>query len=330
MTSSAERAAGSVENGRVPDFFIVGSPRTGTTSLYRMLRRHPQVHMPELKEPRFLEGELLHHPAAGAPWQAGYPMTLEAYLTLFEDAAPDQLAGEASPSYLFSRVAASNIAELQPKARIIATLREPASFLRSLHLLYQRVGEEDEKSLRRAISLEADRREGRRLPRGAGRPQMLQYSQHVRYVEQLERYRARFPAEQMLVLIYDDFQADYRGTMRGVLRFLGVDDTHPIPVRKANQSVSVRSQRMQSMVQSIAAGRRPLPRMAHRAVKTLAPRRMRDRSGQISERLLFAQPPPPEDGLMLELRRRFEPEVVALSEHLGRDLVSLWGYDELE
>jgi hypothetical protein len=32
---------------------------------------------------------------------------------------------------------------------------------------------------------------------------------------------------------------------------------------------------------------------------------------------------------MLELRRRFKPEVAALSEHLSRDLVTLWGYDSL-
>ena len=30
---------------------------------------------------------------------------------------------------------------------------------------------------------------------------------------------------------------------------------------------------------------------------------------------------------MLELRRRFKPEVEATSEYLGRDLVALWGYD---
>jgi hypothetical protein len=33
---------------------------------------------------------------------------------------------------------------------------------------------------------------------------------------------------------------------------------------------------------------------------------------------------------MLELRRRFEPEVRALSEYLDRDLVSLWGYEEVD
>ena len=53
---------------------------------------------------------------------------------------------------------------------------------------------------------------------------MRRYSEHVRYVEQLRRYDAVFPREQMLVLIYDDFRADNEATVRQVLRFLGVDD----------------------------------------------------------------------------------------------------------
>jgi len=331
---------------RVPDFFIVGAPKTGTTSLYLMLRKHPQIFMSELKEPQYLERGPLASPdrasradraSRGQGESSGRgegessgredecPATLEDYLALFQDAAPEQLAGEATSTYLVSHSAADHIADLQPRARIIAILREPASFLRSFHLQCLKVGLEDEKDLRTAISLEADRREGRRVPRGARRPALLQYSEHLRYVEQLERYRARFPAEQMLVLIYDDFQADYRGTMRGVLRFLGVDDTHPIPVRKANQSVSVRSRRMQALVGAIGGSEGRLTS----AVKTLAPRRVRYRSYLLRRRLVFKQPPAPDEGLMLELRRRFKPEVVALSEHLGRDLVSLWGYDEL-
>jgi hypothetical protein len=44
---------------------------------------------------------------------------------------------------------------------------------------------------------------------------------------------------------------------------------------------------------------------------------------------VYGEPRPVDDALMLELRRRFCDEVVALSEYLGRDLVSLWGYDSI-
>ena len=45
---------------------------------------------------------------------------------------------------------------------------------------------------------------------------------------------------------------------------------------------------------------------------------------------MYGSPPPADESVMLELRRRFKPEVVALSEYLDRDLVSLWGYDRVE
>ncbi len=117
---------------------------------------------------------------------------------------------------------------MQPKARIIAILREPASFLRSLHLQFIRSDVETEPDFRKAIALEGLRGEGRRLPPNSTRPQLLVYSEHVRYVEQLQRYRAVFPVDQMLVLIYEDFRADNEATVQQVLRFLDVDDVSPV------------------------------------------------------------------------------------------------------
>ena len=217
MTASADTttlaSAGPAEVlGRVPDFFILGHPKSGTTALYEMLRRHPQIFMPALKEPAFFATDLrsrFQRKAAGP-----LPVTLAQYLSLFDAAAPEQLVGEASSSYLVSAHAARAIAELQPGARLIAILREPASFLRSLHLQLLQNHIETERSLRRALALEPARRQGRRIPRRSPRPQALLYSERVRYVEQLRRYRAVFPEEQLLVLIYDDFRAENEATVR--------------------------------------------------------------------------------------------------------------------
>src|SRR5580692_11872450 len=114
------------DEGRVPDFFIVGNPKSGTTALYEMLRSHPQIFMPTLKEPHFF--------AAEKPPSSPLPNTLDEYLALFAAAEPNQCAGEASPSYLRSPTAAGRIAQLAPDARIVAILREPAGFVRSLHM----------------------------------------------------------------------------------------------------------------------------------------------------------------------------------------------------
>jgi hypothetical protein len=314
---------------RVPDFFIVGHGKSGTTALWGMLRRHPQLFMPHDKEPWFFADEL--QPLAGVrpPGTGRTPHTLEQYLSLFADAAPEQRAGEASSLYLWSETAARRIAEVQPAARIVAVLREPASFLRSMHLQFVQLYIEPEKNLRKAIALEGARREERHLPRNQYWPRATLYSEHVRYVEQLRRYHETFPAGQVLVLIYDDFRADNEATVRKVWRFLEVDDSHPVLTTEANPTVRVRSRRLHSVAHALAAGDAPLSRAVQAAASSLSPL-SRESARAIRDRIFFTSPSPPDQEMTLELRHRFKPEVEALSEYLGRDLVALWKYDTLD
>ncbi len=311
----------------MPDFFIVGNPKSGTTALYEMLRRHPQIYMPELKETRFFAHEL--HPRLDESDE--HPHSLDEYLSLFEGARPEQHAGEASPSYLRSHAAAGRIAELEPAARIIAILREPASFVRSLHMELLRDHVETEKDLRKAIALEAAPREETELGEHAGRKRFGYADERVRYVEQLRRYHAVFPREQVLVLIYDDFRIDNEGTVRQVLRFLEVDDTRPVEVTDANASVRVRSPRMYELVRSLYLGRGPLARAVKAVVKAFTTQQLRREGlGALRRQVLYGKPRAADEELMLDLRRRFKGEVVALSEYLDRDLVELWGYGGVE
>ncbi|MGP0103080.1 MAG: sulfotransferase family protein [Solirubrobacteraceae bacterium] len=330
MTASSEAAVDAQRSPlRAPDFFIVGHAKSGTTALYEMLRPHPQIYMSHVKEPWFFSTDM--EPRFN-PWRTGIaPQTLEQYLALFAGAQPGQRAGEASSSYLWSRTAARGIAEVQPNAKIIAILREPASFLRSLHLQLLQNHVEVKKELRKAIALEQARSEGRHIPRRSHRPQMLQYSDHVRYVEQLRRYHDLFPAEQVLVLIYDDFRRDNEAALRTVLRFLEVDDTWPVNVMDTNQSVLVRSQQLDDLVHAVSVGRGPVTVAAKAAIKALAPRDLRRNLLEFTRRrIVQGEPPAPDEQFMLELRRRFKGEVVALSEYLDRDLVALWGYDTVD
>jgi hypothetical protein len=314
--------------GRTPDFFIVGHPKSGTTALHEMLRRHPRIYMPECKEPRFFADDMHLGPDRA---KAGLPESFEQYLALFAPALPDQRAGEASPFYLASRTAAREIAAVAPDARIVAILREPASFLRSLHMQFVETHVEPKNDLRKALALEDARSRGRRVPRHSPFPaRALLYSNYVRYAEQLRCYHSAFGAEQVLVLVYEDFRADNAATVRRVLRFLEVDETLPIVVREANPTVRVRAQPLEELMRAVSIGRGPLSRSAKAALKLLAPRRLRHRAlVGIRRRLIWSEPQPPDERLMRELRRRFKGEVVALSEYLDRDLVTLWGYDRL-
>jgi hypothetical protein len=313
---------------RPPDFFIVGHSKSGTTALYEMLRRHPQIYMPEDKETWYFAPELHLRPP---PRPTGIARTLEEYLSLFDAATPQQRIGEASPMYLWSPTAAARIAEAQPEARIIAILREPASFLRSLHLQFVEVYVETESDFRRALELEHSRREGRNISRYSYWPQALMYSEYVRYVEQLRRFESRFGPERLLVLVYDDFRSDNDAVVRRVLRFLEVDDAVPIEAVEANPTVGVRSQGLHELVHALSVGHGPVSAAIKRAVKALTPRQVRRGALRVTQRrLVFSDPEQPDWAFMGELRSRFKPEVVALSEYLERDLLTLWGYDNVE
>jgi hypothetical protein len=327
---------------RVPDFFLIGHEKCGTTALYNIIKQHPQIFMPKLKEPRFFVAPRNRRPASARTVR---PQTLEDYLSLFEAAAPEQSCGEASPQYIRSVHAARLIAQVQPAARIIAILKEPTSFLRTYHLSCVRGLFETERDLNKAIALEEPRRRGEMLPRNCRAPNRLFYREHVRYVEQLQRFEGEFGRERMLVLIYDDFVRDNNATAREVFRFLGVDDTlaFTLDIADGDQTYNlrqgrrgrkaVRLQRLHRTALALQLARRKPERAGHvsRAMNTLTPRWLHsDKIENLARSAIFSVPSPPDEQLMLELRRQFQPEVQALSEYLGRDLVGLWCYDRLD
>jgi hypothetical protein len=313
----------------MPDFFIVGHPKCGTTALHQMLRQHPQIHMP-LKEPRFFAMELRSRFRRLGP--NTLPLTVDQYLALFDKARPGQLLGEASPQYLRSHVVAGRIARLRPDARIIAILREPASFLRSFHLQALHNHNETETNFARALALEPARREGKRIPLFSQSPQALMYSDHVRYVDQLRRFHEAFPPENVLILIYDDFRRDNDATVARVLRFLDLDDSVTIEPVATSPLPALRSPMLYQLAAALAIARRVATggggANARARPHRLMPRARRS-VGAVWRRLLFTPQAAPDPQVMADLRVRLKPEVVAISEYLGRDLVGEWGYDRV-
>jgi len=345
--SDGETPSSSAPNAgnRVPDFFIVGHAKCGTTALYEMLRRHPQIHMPA-KEPRFFAMKDIRLEPGGADdrdapdegdsedsWDVPgrRPRTLAGYRALFAGARADQMIGEATPAYLRSALAPERIASVAPDARIIAILREPASFLRSFHLQSVRGYNETQTDFQKAIALVEPRREGRSVPRLSRTPWDLLYTDHVRYTEQLRRYEQAFSREQMLVLIYDDFRADNRAGVRAVLRFLELDDTLPIQLVTTRPSREVRFQQLHRLVDLRRRALHSLPGAGavSRTVTAFTPEQMRGVVRKGWRSVAFGEPEPPDEQFMRELRLRFKPEVQALSDYLGRDLLTLWGYEHI-
>jgi hypothetical protein len=307
-----------------PSFFIAGHSKSGTTALARFLHQHPSLFVCDPEEPNHFCPSFCRAPG---PPSRFFRRTESEYLALFEEAGPDQLCGEASAAYLYSEDAAELIHEFDPGARIIVIFREPVDFLRSYHLQMLKntpVEGETVRDLGEAIRLEPDRRAGRKLPDGCLIPELLYYaSDRLRYDEHFDRFAARFPADQILALTYDDFRRDNEGTVRRVLGFLGVDESFQPQLGEHNTGgKELRSRRIQNLLRAATHG----TGVAARARRVL-PKRLRQKAiGAAYDRVAFQKAAAVDERLASEIRDRAAPHLAALGDRLGRDLLAEWGY----
>lgn len=197
------------------DFFIIGYPKSGTTSLYSYLKSHTDIFLPDPKEPHFFSYD--------------YPglrkvTSREEYRSLYENAGDNQLKGDASATVIHSEVALDRILKYTPSAKFIVLLREPVSAVKSFHNHHLQRGNEDCVNLEDAWSRQAERREKKHIPPFCREPKALQYAWTYRYREHLPIFCQKVPNENRLILVFEDMIQEPRTTYRSVLDFLGLDD----------------------------------------------------------------------------------------------------------
>jgi hypothetical protein len=326
--SSPDLVAPRSEHDLAPHFVIVGHSKSGTTALHDMLAQHSQVFMTRRKEPNFFATDLCSATIPGSFRQ----MTAAEYRDLFAEAPLNAICGESSASNLFSETAARTMAAWNPSMKLIAILREPVDFLQSYHqqMLKNPISDgESVKNFQRALGLEPLRQQGRKVPHGQQVPQLLYYSERVRYRSQIERLYEHFPAQQVLILIYDDFRRDNHAVLRQVCRFLEVDESFCFLPMERNSGVTVRSRKVQQALLALSHGRagwRPIKNLVKTFLPSSIPRRA---MAWTYQSIAFGPKSDIHHELKRSLKIRFHPEVVAISELLGRDLVHEWGYDSL-
>lgn len=212
---------------RTPDFFILGAPKCGTSALDQYLAEHPRIFMCE-KELSYFATDFPNHRIT---------RTFEDYLALFADAPSDTLAvGEGTFCYLYSREAVPQIHALNPRAKVLAMLRNPIDLAYSFHSQLTYNGEETA-SFAEALRLEPVRLQGREIPPHCQTAAMLQYTSACKLGEQVERLYEVFPSEQIKLILFDDFRRDTRAVYEDVLAFLGVpsDGRQTFPVVNQNK-----------------------------------------------------------------------------------------------
>lgn len=203
-----------------PNLFILGPPRTGTTSLSRWLSATPSVTVCRPKEPAYHAVDL--------------PMVdrihdYDEYLALFAGSEGDRYRCDATPWYLYSAKAPASIHDMAPEARLIIRLRNPVDMLASLHTHHRYVGLESETDFERAVF-------ANRHPDPSDFRSQLDYLDVARVGEQAKRYLDTFSREQIL---FCRSRVASRNPARAhveVLEWLGLD---PVPLEsyeRLNQS----------------------------------------------------------------------------------------------
>jgi len=294
-----------------PDFIIVGAPKSGTTSLQRYLSGHPSVFMVH-GEPHYFGRDVDYWPER---------ITYGRYLSLFDDASSARFLGEKSVFYLYSRLAAEEIAQHNPDTKIIIMLRNPVDMLHSLHGMYYAYERfENIKSFEKALMAEPARKKDRKLSKDTHFRQALYYSEIGQYADQVERYFERFPRENIKVIIYEDFKERPLDVFRETIAFLGLQGDYLPEVVVHNQARVVRSHTMKSIL--AAEGMR-------KALKASVPRVVLKRLSKVYRALREwnvkqGQRKPISVKTRRELFAFFERDISRLSEMLDVDLFRYW------
>ncbi|MGB3239551.1 MAG: sulfotransferase domain-containing protein [Geitlerinemataceae cyanobacterium] len=189
---------------RLPNFLIIGAAKAGTTTLYEYLCRHPQIFMSTPKEPEFFARD--ENYARGIDW----------YSSLFDNAQPHQICGEASTIYTRSPQfphTAARIAQHIPQAKLIYLMRHPVDRAYSHYVQRIKTAQNKKEKLEVGETFEE------RIERESF------FIDSSNYVLQIEQYLRFFQPESFLFLLMKDVTSNSAETLKQVCRFLEIDDT---------------------------------------------------------------------------------------------------------
>ncbi len=213
------------KNKLLPDFFVLGPPKTASTSLHYYLGQHPEIFMSKKKETRFFDLD--------------YNKGISFYEKYFEGATEEICKGEATPTYAFLPFVATRIYEHIPDAKLIFTFRDPVERAYSGWLMRSAKGGE-KLNFRNAMEENLEQRNRIDFFSGdisdawlkdqsmlAKKNEILlrTYIEGSLYSEQLKAYKKFFPAQNIQIILLDDIRENINAVLKEIFDFLGVDNT---------------------------------------------------------------------------------------------------------
>ncbi len=295
---------------RLPDFLLIGGMKCGSTSLHDQLVTHPQLAEPQFKEPGFFSRD------------ERFAHGMERYLTIFSEAAADQLLFESSTCYTrhphFGAVA-QRIHEHLPDIKLVYIMRHPVDRLYShyRHAMLEGAGHGEP-----VVSLEA------------ALASSEEYFDTGCYLRQIEQYTAFYPRDRFFFLTLEELKTDPDAVLGGLQRFLGIDVVEGLGSKKGpSNQIEARATSSNASGLKERLQRNPVVRLIKQAVPVpVRARIMRAvmESPIVRARMtaktdaFMAQLSPLTDEMRAELLARYEAPNRALAEFLGRDLPDSW------
>lgn len=198
--------------------------------------------MPEVKEPHFFstdfheETDRFYDRSVLRRREFKY-RELEEYMELFKNMNGQKAVGEASVDYLFSDVAAQNIYDFNPEAKIIISIRNPIEFIRSWFQWNKYVLlAENAENIQEALELEEKRKQGSTEKIKHPPPSHLLYRELAKYYTHIQKFVKLFPSGNIKIILFDDFVSDNLKISQQLYEFLDVDTNFVPELKSVNES----------------------------------------------------------------------------------------------
>lgn len=267
----------------LPNFLVIGAMKSGTDSLYQYLRAHPQVFMPDWKEPHYFTEEL------------NWPRGRGWYEALFDAAGSVPAIGEASTSYTkypTHKAIPERIASVVPHVRLIYLVRHPIERLRSQYLHEVLLGTERDPIEKALVT----------------QPRYLDYS---RYALQISEFLKVFSADQLLVITSESLRHSRTETLRRVFSFLGIDASWDGNALLHEYHRTAEKRVTRPFIRGLQGTR------AYRALSSVVPRKVKDKVRPVITWGIDPQRASIPESLERELRASLVDDIAGLREFLG-------------
>lgn len=290
---------------KLPNLFILGAAKSGTTTLYKLLSSHPQVYFPYVKEPQYFCNDSL------------YRRGVEYYSReFFNDSKREDICGDATPHYLYFDKVAERIAKDlgDNDLKFIVILRNPVQRAYSLYLNMVREGLED-LNFSDAIDLESKRLSDKYLSVNCS----LQYSYVASglYAKQLRKYFKYFKRENFLIIFQEDLQLKPSNVLTNICDFLNIKTWDFEEDKKYNQASTARSIGFQRFIRGNSFCKKCLGGLLPQKIKYILVATL------ISLNMKKTEVAPISSTVQARLKEDFYSDIKDLEEITGRDL-SRW------